>query len=386
MRNYGSSFRNSGPYTSPGTPEYGLNSSDDKMPKTWSSERVPLPISSRRHTAALMPFSSGRAPPSKWDDAERWITSPISGHGGFLRSPVAQAHYRRPKSKSGPLGPAGPGAFEGGGGTARRFAVTNSPLTTGVLVPERVLAVGYGSGPGVKPGSLYCEGGNSLPRCGSGPGLSDLASEGSLPSSRDGKMDGSKEDEGQLSRRDMATQMSSQGSNRSSSMGRLSFSNLSRPIPTSEKRGHENPSAKDEIRDVQVDKGTTTITRHPKKKGHKKKEKEKGSSNVEGLNSWNVAEPSKDISKLQREEAKITAWENLQKAKAEAAIRKLEMKLEKKRSASMDRIMNKVKGAHAKAQAMRDLLSDQPPRPSGKGFCIYIRICSSCTCFLCSKR
>ena len=29
--------------------------------------------------------------------------------------------------------------------------------------------------------------------------------------------------------------------------------------------------------------------------------------------------------RLQREEAKITAWENLQKAKAEAAIRKLEV-------------------------------------------------------------
>jgi hypothetical protein len=28
---------------------------------------------------------------------------------------------------------------------------------------------------------------------------------------------------------------------------------------------------------------------------------------------------------LQREEAKITAWENLQKARAEAAIRKLEV-------------------------------------------------------------
>lgn len=29
--------------------------------------------------------------------------------------------------------------------------------------------------------------------------------------------------------------------------------------------------------------------------------------------------------RLQREEAKITAWENLQRAKAEAAIRKLEV-------------------------------------------------------------
>jgi hypothetical protein len=31
------------------------------------------------------------------------------------------------------------------------------------------------------------------------------------------------------------------------------------------------------------------------------------------------------ISRLKREEAKISAWENLQKAKAEAAIRKLEV-------------------------------------------------------------
>lgn len=30
--------------------------------------------------------------------------------------------------------------------------------------------------------------------------------------------------------------------------------------------------------------------------------------------------------RLQREEAKITAWENLQKAKAEAALRKLEVR------------------------------------------------------------
>lgn len=31
------------------------------------------------------------------------------------------------------------------------------------------------------------------------------------------------------------------------------------------------------------------------------------------------------VCRLQREEAKISAWENLQKAKAEAAIRKLEV-------------------------------------------------------------
>lgn len=97
--------------------------------------------------------------------------------------------------------------------------------------------------------------------------------------------------------------------------------------------------------------------------------------------------------RLQREEAKITAWENLQKAKAEAAIRKLEvlqdytgshwniyvlpagfwndwhnntliplkkiqMKLEKKRSSSMDKILNKFRAAQMKAQEMRNSISE----------------------------
>ncbi|KAI7982013.1 hypothetical protein LOK49_Contig3G00003 [Camellia lanceoleosa] len=39
--------------------------------------------------------------------------------------------------------------------------------------------------------------------------------------------------------------------------------------------------------------------------------------------------------------------------KAEAAIRKLEMKLEKKRSLSMDKIMKKLRSAYKKAQEMR---------------------------------
>jgi hypothetical protein len=97
--------------------------------------------------------------------------------------------------------------------------------------------------------------------------------------------------------------------------------------------------------------------------------------------------------RCKREEAKITAWENLQKAKAEAAIRKLEvlfvvhmcsfkcfdpshwstfllceinlhiessifqMKLEKKRSSSMDRILGKLRSAQKKAHDMRSVVS-----------------------------
>ncbi|XWS38877.1 hypothetical protein CRYUN_Cryun18bG0001100 [Craigia yunnanensis] len=50
----------------------------------------------------------------------------------------------------------------------------------------------------------------------------------------------------------------------------------------------------------------------------------------------------------------------LMKATAEAALRKLEMKLEKKRSSSMDKIMNKLRTAKKRAQEMRSsMLANQ---------------------------
>lgn len=186
-RNFGPSFRYSGAYTSPGTPEYGDHNVGE-LPKAWSSERVPLPTSSsRRHVtaAALMPFNSGRTLPSKWDDAERWITSPISGYGAFKTS-IAQPQ-RRPKSKSGPLGPTGlvylpsysPTVPALEGGNVMNF-MANSPLTTGVLVPDG-LSVLYEAGIAAKSISSYAE--NNMTRSTSVPGLSDLLRETSLPSS-----------------------------------------------------------------------------------------------------------------------------------------------------------------------------------------------------------
>ncbi|KAL0382166.1 UNVERIFIED_CONTAM: hypothetical protein Scaly_0503900 [Sesamum calycinum] len=371
----------------PGTPEYG-GSNVGEIPKTWSSERVPLPTSGNRRrvsASALMPFNSGRTLPSKWDDAERWITSPVSVYGGGFKTSVAQPQ-RRPKSKSGPLGPTGlvylPNYSPTGpvheGGNMRNF-MANSPLTTGVLVPEG-LSVHYEAGVATRSDSLYAE--KNIKRSTSVPGLSDLLSESSVPSSEDDKLDGAREEEVLVSCRDMATQMSPEGSTRSSSKGRLSFSTLPSSVPASLSQ-HLNPAPKDEVRDVQVDKGTTTA-RQSRKQG------KTNSKNVEELPSaWNVAgtAASENISKLQREEAKITAWENLQKAKAEAAIRKLEMKLEKKRSASMDKITNKLRAAQMKAEAMRNLLSDRAPTTSHKGisFCTYVKICSLSSCFTCNK-
>lgn len=188
MKKNSASLRNSGAYTSPGTPEYGDNNVGG-ISKGWSSERVPIPTnSSRRHinAAAFMPFNSGRTLPSKWDDAERWITSPLSGYGAGKTSIVLP--QRVPKSKSGPLGSPGlvylsnysPTMPVLENGNVTNF-VASSPLTTGVLVPTG-LSIHYDAGISAKSNSLYPE--NSMARSTSVPGLSDMLSESSMPSSQ----------------------------------------------------------------------------------------------------------------------------------------------------------------------------------------------------------
>ncbi|KAJ0704126.1 putative remorin [Helianthus annuus] len=349
MNKDSASFRNSGAYSSPGTPEdYGDNN------KGWCSERVPLPdqsiYSKQRRTSVnvLMPYNNGRTMPSKWEDAERWITSPVSGSG--ICKALPQPPQRRPKSKSGPLGatPGGDAYFSGyspgfplieGGRMNGIFA--GSPLTTGVLVPN-----GYS----FHHGGIDENGDSSV-----------VFIDSSYPDSQDEKSDGRNVSR-VVSRRDMATQMSPVGSPESSPKGRLLLSTS--PPPPVERNSHI--SAGVEVRDVQVDK-RVTMTKQPKR--HTKKMEKNGSTEVKDLAlTWSpTTEGAMELSKLEKEEARITAWENLQNAKAEASIRKLEMKLEKKKSESMDKIMNKLEIAQMKAQEMRKSLSaNQAPRTHHK--------------------
>ncbi|GKB51458.1 remorin family protein [Tanacetum coccineum] len=120
-------------------------------------------------------------------------------------------------------------------------------------------------------------------------------------------------------------------------------------------------TSKADVRDVQVD-DQVSLSKWSKKTRTRIPGRKSGSEMVDDWKrkalevrsaDWEVSEMTKNLSKVKREEAKITAWENLQKAKAEASIRKLEMKLEKKRSSSMDKIMNKLRSAQKKAQDMR---------------------------------
>ncbi|KAH8516441.1 hypothetical protein H0E87_004696 [Populus deltoides] len=366
------SSRKSGTFPSPGTPNYHSSAG---MQKGWSSERVPLPNNSNRRqvmnaaAAAVSPFNNntnnnnnGRTLPSKWEDAERWIFSPVSGDG-FVRSSIQPAQ-RRPKSKSGPLGPPGVAyyslyspAIQVFDGRNMGNFIAGSPFSASVIAADGLAVKSNGShGVAFPMRTEPC-----MARSVSVHGCSEMLAQSSLPS-QDEKFDGVKDAATDISRdvsrRDMATQMSPEGSNHSSPTRQPSFS-VSTPssLPIVELQGFN--SSKSEVRDVQVDE-RVTVTRWSKK--HRARNHGKSSEIVDdwrkeaadALSSGlDVSEAGESISKVKREEAKITAWENLQKAKAEAEIRKLEMKLEKKRSSSMDRIMNKLRSAQKRAQEMR---------------------------------
>ncbi|XP_068642725.1 uncharacterized protein [Aristolochia californica] len=366
MKKTSGNSRRSGTFPSPGTPNYRGSGA---LQKGWSSERVPLPANYNRRYASFapLPFNNGKSLPSKWEDAEKWIFSPATGDGGS-RPSMAPPPQRRPKSKSGPLGPPGYAYYAAAsplmmpvfdGGRVGNF-LGNSPFSAGVLSMEPMagrVCCGTG-GEGVSYGGLAEP---SIARSASVHGWSDLSTPASLPSSQDEKFDGTRDAATMISpavsRRDMATQMSPEGSGHSSPKEALHSPSPSSAFPITELQNHN--SLKLEVRDVQVD-DCVTMTRWSKKNVSRRLDK--SLSNIgewrrkvaeTRCSAWDVSETAKSISKFKREEAKITAWENLQKAKAEAEIRKLEMKLEKIRTSSMDKIMNKLRSAQRKAQEMR---------------------------------
>ncbi|WOG98993.1 hypothetical protein DCAR_0418339 [Daucus carota subsp. sativus] len=357
--------RRTSTFLSPGTPNYNHTSSG--MQKGWSSERVALPTSGSRRNInnALLPFNNGRTLPSKWEDAERWIVSPVSGDGSSR--PSFPQPQRRPKAKSGPLGPPGtayysmysPAVHMFDGGIVENFMAA-SPFTAGVIAANSFAVrrdTGYG---GI--GNFYERMEPCIERSASVHGCSETLCQSTFPGSHDRKLN-TVEDERKnisraVSRRDMATQMSPERSPHSSPRERHSFaSSTNSGLPIVE--WQNSHSSKQEVRDVQVDE-RVTMTRWCKKNKSRTTGKVLGNGDdwkrkaleIRSTN-WEVSETSNTISNTKREEARITAWENLQKAKAEAAIRKLEMKLEKKRSSSMDKIMKKLKLAQKKAREMR---------------------------------
>ncbi|XP_062193681.1 uncharacterized protein LOC133897125 isoform X2 [Phragmites australis] len=375
-------------FHSPGTPNYLRHrSSVLGCQKGWSSERVPLPSEgNRRYPGSSMafPYSNRRQLPSKWEDAERWIFSPNSSDA---LGRTSAAHARRPKSKSGPLGP--PGRLGGqcssvassvsllDSGKVRPFT-SNSPFLAGVLIPEHVCGEKNTNGTypgraagdeiGIGNGGRFClvNGGSHAIRSTRVRRRLDTAveSSASLPSTQESIQDEKveiTEDSATsiapvVSRKDAATQTSPDLSRPSSPNTRPP---LTCSLSTQQVKESESCFSDLEIRDVQMD-DRVTLTRWSKK--NVTRSSNKNSTNIiewkekrvePKSSAWDLTE-AKCISEIEREDAKITVWENFQKAKAEAAIQKLVIKLEKKRSSSLDKILNTLRSAQRKAQVMRD--------------------------------
>ena len=170
-----------GTFTSPGTPNYRQVGA--AMQKGWSSERVPLHVNTTRKQVggAMLPFNNGRTLPSKWEDAERWILSPVSGDG--VGRALVPPHHKRPKSKSGPLGPPGvayysmysPAVQMFEGRNTGNFAAASS-FSAGV-VSDDALTIRAGGHDGVVPARAE----PSMARSASVHGCSEMQSLPSMP-------------------------------------------------------------------------------------------------------------------------------------------------------------------------------------------------------------
>ncbi|KAF8654427.1 hypothetical protein HU200_061610 [Digitaria exilis] len=374
--------------SSPGTPSYHRRGMTVVgYQRGPNSERViPPPTGHRRHpgSSTVPSHSSGRTLPSKWEDAERWIFSPNPGNAVGRSVP----QLWRPKSKSGPLGP--PGRYVGPWSSSSSSTLflesgrvgnltVNSPYLDGVLLPDQHIRGGFmDSGRDVSAASgedsSNGRGGRSSETNGQYPAMrstrvslqfsSAADSYQSLPTSyesiQDGQIESIKDSATSSTpmvlRKDVATQTSPDISRSSSPNRRNSFC---RSLSAQQVKELESCFSKLEIRDVQVD-DRVTLTRWSKK--HVTRGSDKNATNIiewkkktmeSKPSAWEVTETAKCISKIEGEEAKMTAWENMQKANAEAAIQKLVIKLEKKRPYSLERIFNTLRSGPRKTQVVR---------------------------------
>ncbi|KAL3511562.1 hypothetical protein ACH5RR_024279 [Cinchona calisaya] len=110
---------------------------------------------------------------------------------------------------------------------------------------------------------------------------------------------------------------------------------------------------------------------------------------------WEEEEKTKCCLRYQREEAKIQAWVNLQRAKAEAQSRKLEVKIEKMRSNLEEKLMKRMAIVHRKAEEWRSASrlqhSEQIQKTNEQARKVnnrqnsYFNRNTSCGCFPCNN-
>ncbi|KAJ1299057.1 hypothetical protein BS78_01G502600 [Paspalum vaginatum] len=310
---------------------------DDSFDSESSSSGPPTVKRSAAVAALLPPFS--RPTPSKWDDAEKWISSPTSNrtgragpdsgtvpkksalafpeHGGRLPA-VAQVVADVPTTTTGPL-----------------VKSSDGPIQSNLLKSAQSASIVDGSTPTVRSVSMRDMGTEMTP----------IASQ-------------------EPSRTGTPIVASSPTSSRTPTPQRTSTTEFSASnIDPNKEMSHEELQihTRQEIMDLGQRLGKTNIAAWASKE-------EKAAAhftntttnNAVDINretraaDWQEAEKAKYLARFQREEAKIQAWENHQKAKIEAEMKRIEAKIERKRAREQDRLSNKLAAVRHRAEAKRE--------------------------------
>ncbi|KAF0916228.1 hypothetical protein E2562_000811 [Oryza meyeriana var. granulata] len=308
---------------------------DDSFDSESSSSGPPTVKRSAAVAAFLPPFS--RPTPSKWDDAEKWISSPTANRTGRVGSAAGAVpkksalafpeHVTRPPAVA--------------------KVVAEVPSNTGTLVKNSVALAQPNSFNPARSASIVDEPAHAVRS---------------------------------VSMRDMGTEMTPIASQEPSRTGTpiIASSPTSSRTPTPQRNAEISigdfgssktemseeelqMNTRKEIMDLGQRLGKTTIAAWASKE-------EKSATNFANITTdkdveidretraadWEEAEKAKYLARFQREEVKIQAWENHQKAKIEAEMKRIEAKIEIRRAREQDRLSSKLAAARHKAEAKRE--------------------------------
>ncbi|CAD6209288.1 unnamed protein product [Miscanthus lutarioriparius] len=319
---------------------------DDSFDSESSSSGPPTVKRSTAVAALLPPFS--RPTPSKWDDAEKWISSPTSNRT-CRAGPTAGTVPKKSAL-----------AFPEHGGRPPAVAkvVTDVPTNAGPLVknsdglahpdllkPAHNASIVDGPAPTVRSVSMRDMGTEMTPIASQEPSRTATPIITSTPTSS----------------RTPTPQRTTEFSVSNIDSNKMEMSEEELQIST-----------RQEIMDLGERLGKTTIaawaSKEEKAAAHSMNTTAYKAVDINRENraaDWQEAEKAKYLARFQREEAKIQAWENLQKAKIEAEMKRIENLTEAPSplSAGQDRAKTGARARQARQQAG----SGKPPSRGEEG-------------------
>ncbi|KAJ4777901.1 Remorin family protein [Rhynchospora pubera] len=316
-------------------------------------EKVPVPSATvpvQRFTMVhSFPAPFSKPAPSKWDDAEKWISSPnsnVKGNGkinskvGLLVNKVVVVNGKKVDlSKVKKLGVVNGSGFGLGTAKGKGMSWVDEPFE---LTDLGVEEGGFGAAKPVFHSAASVHQNNV-------PEKNQLNSVYDAPLTPEVRS---------VSMRDMGTEMTpipSQEPSRTTTPARATSPSQHPAARAGD--GSEldlQVKTKREIMELSEQLGKPNIAAWAAKELTNQMPDQSSKTDLETRAAdWEEAEKSKYLTRFKRDEARIQAWENHQKAKIEAEMQKIEVDLEKIRARSQEKLMNKLAASKHKANQKR---------------------------------